>query len=78
MTQTKIYIIVNFIYSASLIVFGSYIYCFQFLINLKFNSLFRQEFFNMFKEIKMNITRNKITTPNYHVNKFTFSKQYQK
>lgn len=57
MTTTKIYIIVNFCYSVSVVLFTSYMYCFQFLINLKFNSLFRQEFLNMFKEIKFRLAR---------------------
>lgn len=57
MTTTKMYIIVNFTYSSSLILFSSYIYSFQFLINLKFNSLFRQEFLSMFKNFKQNTIR---------------------
>lgn len=56
-TTTKLYIIVNFCYSVSIILCTSYICSFQIVTNLKFNNLFRQEFLNMFKEIKARIAR---------------------
>ena len=58
MIATKTYIIVNFTYAVGLFTFGSYNYCFQFLVNLKFNSIFRHELINWLKEIKLLHRRN--------------------
>jgi hypothetical protein len=51
MTNTKAYVIANFFYNFSLLV-SSYNYCFQFLVNMKFNLIFRKEFIMFYFEIK--------------------------